>query len=71
LLGQGHEVRDNLSQVVGPSKAAFTEAQAQSAVALLEEIAAAGGNRLPVQSELIDQVRAELLPPASDATGWK
>ncbi len=70
LLGQGHEVRDSLGQVLGPCKDNFTESQAASAVTLLERVAAVSGDISSLQQELIDQVKAELFPPVNGETDW-
>lgn len=71
LLGKGEEVRDNLAQVLKPSKEMFTESQAHSAVAMIEETAAVGESVSPMQADFISRVRTELLPPADDDNEWK
>lgn len=70
LLGKGDEVSQNLAGVLQPSKASFTESQAQSAVAMIEEIAAVGGGPSPLQAEFVDQVRLNLLRSSSAETEW-
>jgi uncharacterized tellurite resistance protein B-like protein len=70
LLGKGDEVNQNLAGVLQPSKAAFTDAQAQSAVAMVEEIAAVGGSPSRLQSEFVDQVRLNLLTSSGAGTEW-
>lgn len=71
LLGTGSEVRERLGDVIGPSKASFTEAQARSACAMLEEIAEVGGSPSALQAEILERVRAELLPPAKGESAWE
>ena len=70
LLGRGDEVRDNLVEVIKPGKASFTESQARSACAMLEEIAAIGGSATAMQAEIIDRVKAELLPGFESTSEW-
>lgn len=70
LLGKGDEVRQNLAGVLQPSQDSFSASQAQSAVAMIEEIAAVGGNASPAQTDLIEQVRLHLLKPASGESEW-
>jgi hypothetical protein len=70
LLGKGDEVNQNLAGVLRPSKAAFTDSQAQSAVAMVEEIAAVGGSPSRLQSEFVEQVRLNLLTSSDAETEW-
>jgi hypothetical protein len=71
LLGSGSEVRDRLADIIGPSKPGFTEAQARSACAMLEEIAAVGGSPSTLQSEILERVRTELLPSPRGESAWQ
>jgi len=71
LLGKGDEVRDNLGEVLRPGKASFTESQARSACAMLEEIATVGGSATALQAEIVERVRAELLPPVEAESHWQ
>jgi hypothetical protein len=71
LLGKGDEVRENLAEIIRPSKASFSESQARSACAMLDEIAAVGGSATAPQAEIAERVRAELLPPAEDEPAWQ
>lgn len=70
LLGRGDEVRENLVEVIRPGKASFTESQARSACAMLEEIAAIGGSTTALQAEIVDRAKAELLPDSDNASEW-
>jgi uncharacterized tellurite resistance protein B-like protein len=70
LLGKGDEVNENLAGVLQPSQASFTESQAQSAVAMIEEIAAVGGNPSRLQAEFVDRVRLNLLKSSIAETEW-
>ena len=53
-----------------PSKAAFTEAQSRSAVAMLEEISGLGGTAPNLHTEFVDQVRAQLLSSHEKGDEW-
>jgi uncharacterized tellurite resistance protein B-like protein len=70
LLGRGDEVRENLVEVIKPSKASFTESQAKSACDMLEEVAAIGGSLTALQAEIVDRAKAELLPESANASEW-
>ena len=70
LLGRGEEVRDNLEQVMQPSRAKFSDAQARSAVAMIEEVAALGGGATQVQAELATRIRDGLMPPTAPTEEW-
>lgn len=70
LLGQGNELRENLGEVLRPGKASFTESQARSACTMLEEIAEVGGSPSVLQADIIERVRAELLPPEGGESEW-
>jgi tellurite resistance protein len=70
LLGRGEEVRDRLADVVRPARGSFTDAQAESAVDMVERIAAVGAGLHPLQSELIGRIRAELLPQPGESGDW-
>lgn len=67
LLGKGEEVHQNLADVLKPSKDSFTESQARSAIVMLESIAAIGGQVTPMQNELIEQVKVQLMPEKSES----
>jgi uncharacterized tellurite resistance protein B-like protein len=70
LLGQGEELYNNLADVIKPSKDSFTPTQAESTVAMVEAIAAIGGQATSVQTEFVERVRGELLPAAQGESQW-
>jgi uncharacterized tellurite resistance protein B-like protein len=70
LLGKGDEVREHLSDVMRPARAAFTESQAASACAMIEKIATVGGSPTALQSDLVGRIRDELVPEASNQSEW-
>jgi hypothetical protein len=70
LLGKGDEVGKNLAAILQPSKAAFTDSQAESAVALVEAVAAVGGRPSPLQAEFVEQVRQNLSKPPVAESEW-
>ena len=58
LLGDGRELRDNLEKVLKRSLDHFTQEQAQSAVALLQQVAEAEGAASELQNEIVDRASA-------------
>ena len=70
LLGDGLEVRGNVGKFLSPSKAAYTEMQAESAISLISQTAGHPGPMHPHAEELLDQVRTELTPNQKKSQTW-
>ncbi|MEM9388131.1 MAG: TerB family tellurite resistance protein [Pseudomonadota bacterium] len=71
LLGTGEQVRAQLKRVVEPSREKFTEEQARSAVELLEQIAALGGDASELQREFVGEAAALLVQEAQAPGAWQ
>lgn len=71
LVGKGTEIRSNVKKFLAPSKAAFTEAQAESALALIAKAAGDTETIHPNAQELLKQVRQELEPKPSSQQAWQ
>ena len=70
LLGDGMEVRANVGKFLSPSKAAFTQIQAESALSLISQTAGHPGSVHPHAEELLNQARAELTSNQKDSQPW-
>jgi tellurite resistance protein len=70
LLGKGEEVRDKLEAILAPSLDKFSAEQAQSAIDLLQRIAAVAGAATVAQAQLIERARALLLPDSDSRGKW-
>ena len=60
LVGDGTEVRENVKKFLATSKASFTDEQAQSALALIEQVAGYPDSVHPNAQQLLQIVRKEL-----------
>jgi hypothetical protein len=69
-LGKGEEVRDKLEAILAPSLDKFSAEQAQSAIDLLQRIAAVAGAATVAQAQLIERARALLLPESDSRGKW-
>jgi uncharacterized tellurite resistance protein B-like protein len=70
LLGDGTQLRNNVKKFLIPSQKAFTALQALSAMALLNQVAAASGAIHPNAKELIGQVKGMLEPDRARQPTW-
>lgn len=70
LIGHGTEVRSNVKKFLSPSKATFTEAQAESAIALITRAAGETETIHPNALDLLNQVKKELEPEQVGQQTW-
>lgn len=66
LVSDGTKVRENIKQFLLPSKASFTESQAESAVTLITQVAGNPDSVHPNVQELLQNIKKEL-PSTSPA----
>ena len=70
LLGDGLELRANVEKFLAPSKAVFTEMQAESAISLISQTAGHLGTMSPYAEELLANVKNELTPSQKHGQTW-
>ncbi|MCG6968947.1 MAG: TerB family tellurite resistance protein [Gammaproteobacteria bacterium] len=70
LLGDGNQVRSNLKKFLSPSKASFTDTQAQSALSLISRSAGEPDTMHVNAQELLKQVTAELASTPTSPQTW-
>ena len=71
LYGDGEAFRKDPRKVLKPSRERFSEAQARSAVAMLEGMCAPGCSSPELKRELLDKVREPLLAPFAPKGTWE
>ena len=70
LLGRGDEVRSDLDAVMAPSLEKFSVGQAESAIALVEQVAQWGDGATSLQQDFVAQVRTALAPAHAPKNKW-
>lgn len=70
LVGDGTEVREDVKKFLSPSKASFTESQAESAISLITQVAGNPDNMHPNTQELVHKINKEMQPHPSSNKTW-
>ncbi|HET7130923.1 MAG TPA: TerB family tellurite resistance protein, partial [Gammaproteobacteria bacterium] len=70
LLGDGATLRDKLEELLARCRERFSDAQRESALELLDRVAAASGRASAQQLELVARVRAALQPEPARKGTW-
>lgn len=71
LLGRGDEFYQKLAAVLAPSKERFTQEQAESAIELMQRVAAISSTGSQIKSELIESARSALIATNSEKGKWE
>lgn len=71
LLKDGSELRSNLKKVLQPSLDRFSQEQAQSALSLVNRVAAMEHESNAIKQELVGNITASLAPAMQDKHKWQ